>query len=133
MSLLDDVRAYLINQGVVEGSTGWPCYVGFMPNDQDHTVGLFDTGGGPRDTLGAENRRLTFQTRVRGAAWEYTACRAQWQVIFNALQDAAATGGSPLLLPKVVFLQAVQVGPLAFNDDLHRPNMTTNWRALVLA
>lgn len=123
-----DARAYLVAQGVAGGVTGWPVYVGYMPDDQDQCVGVFDTGGGPADTMARENRQLTLQTRVRAARLDYVTCYAKWLQIFNALQDAKAGGGQ---LAGVIFVQAMSVGPAVFYDHNHRPNMTSNWRALV--
>jgi hypothetical protein len=130
--LLQDIRNYLIGKGLVEGSTGWPCYIMFMPDDQNLCVGLFESGGYPADTLGRENERLTFQTRVRGTRFEYPAAQAQWKAIFDALQDAqqGSLGTSPDPLAGYTFIQAMQQGPLSFNDSNGRPNLCSNWRVM---
>lgn len=129
MLLLDDVREYLIAQGVggPASPADWPIYCGFFPADQDQMIGIFPTGGYPADTMLRENRRLTFQTRIRGREFSYAQVYAKWQQIFDALQDAQETSGSPKLLVGFAYIQAMQAGPLFFNDDLKRPNMTTNW------
>ena len=126
---LDDVYDYLIAQGVV--STGWSLHVGYFTDDADQTIGIFPTGGLPQDTLGRENLRPTFQTRIRASKLDFATAYAKWQDVFNALQDAKDTPGSPHLLPGVAYVQAMAGAPLCFNDDKERPNMTSNWRVLV--
>jgi hypothetical protein len=130
--LLDDISAYLIAQGAVPPP--WRIFEGYFPDSDpqigitDQVIGLFETGGYPADSLGRENERVTFQTRIRAARLDYATGRAQWQLVFNTLQDAQYTAGSPQLLPGVWFIQALHQGPLHFNDDLGRPNFTCNWR-----
>jgi len=128
--LLNDVQAYLIAQGV-GGNFGsaWPIYCGVIPNESNQVISLFDTGGMPFDTLSRANERDTFQTRVRGnPRFEYTVVYNQWLAVFNALQDAQEILGSPVLLPGVFFIQAMHAHPVAFSDDLSRPNFISNWR-----
>jgi hypothetical protein len=99
-----------------------------MTDDQDQTVALYETGGYPAMELLRENQRVTFQVRVRGARRDYATVRAQWEAIFNALQDAAETG---IYLPGVAYVQAMHYGPLAFTDDKSRVNMTMNFRVFL--
>lgn len=124
--LLDDIKAYLVAQGAV--SVPWPIWLGSMPDDTDQAIGIFETGGFPADTLGRENEDVTFQSRVRASRLDYATGRAKWQEIFNLLQDAQATPGSPLLLAGYTFVQAMHDGPLPWTDDKARPNFTSNWR-----
>lgn len=128
--LLDEIRTYLIAQGVVGSLIGWPIYEGYLPDDQDQMVGLFETGGYPSDTLGRENLRVTFQTRMRGIRFDYAVARRKCDDILGALQDAKQTSGSPVLLSGFVYIQAMAEAPLFFNDDQGRPNFTLNWRVL---
>jgi len=126
--LLDDIRSYLIAQGVVQSGTSiplppWPCFEGYVTDDQDQTVALFETGGYPADTLGRENERVTFQVRVRAARLDYSTARAKWLAIFNALQDSIPA-------PGYAFVQAMHYGPMHFNDDKGRPNLTANFRVM---
>jgi hypothetical protein len=129
---LEDIRSYLIAKGLVAGSTGWPCFISFMPDDQDLCVAVFDSGGYPADTIGRENERPTFQVRIRGSRFDYAAAKAKWQAIFDALQDAQAgsAGVSPDPLEGYIYIQAMQTGPLTFNDSNGRPNLTSNWRVM---
>lgn len=130
--LLDDIKAYLAGKGLVDGATGWPCYIAFMPDDTDKCVGLFDSGGYPPDTLGRENERLTFQCRVRGVRFEYPEAHAEWKAIFDALQDAqeGSLAASPDPLAGYTYIQAMQQGPLHANDTNGRPNLSSNWRVM---
>jgi hypothetical protein len=129
--LLDNIRDYLTAKGLVGGATGWPCYIGYCPDDQAQVVAVFSTGGYSADTLGRENLKLTFQTRVRAGRLDYATAYAKWQAIFDALQDAkAGLVGSPDPLVGYAYIQAMQQGPLQFNDANGRPNLTSNWRVM---
>jgi hypothetical protein len=129
MALLDDIKAKLSADGVFDGST-WKCYIGFLPDDQDNCIALFETGGEPPDTLARENIRPWFQARVRAGAHEYAAAHSKWQAVYDSLNDAETSGVSPDYLPGYVYIQAIQTGPLVFYDAELRPNMTVNFRAL---
>jgi hypothetical protein len=122
MPLLEDIADYLTTHGVV--TAPWTLYIGTFPDDQDQVIGLFATGGEPFDTLGRENVRPTFQTRVRAAASDYGVGYAKWKQIFDTLQDAIPTSA-------YAYVQATATGPLAFSDDKERPNFTSNWRVLM--
>ena len=122
--ILDDIRAFLITQGVVP--SGFQIYEGYIPNSPDTMISLYETGGLPADTLLRENERVTFQTRVRAGRLAYQLCKATWQGIFNALQDSQPTSANGTYY----LVQAVHYGPLMFNDDLGRTNMVSNWRVL---
>lgn len=123
--ILDDIRVFLIAQGIGGPSTTWPVYEGYFPDDagKDQQIGLFETGGYPQDTLGRENVRPTFQTRIRAARLDYETGRTKWRDVFVALQDSTPAVG-------YAYVQAMTSGPLVFNDDKGRPNFITNWRVL---
>jgi len=123
MPLLDVIYDYLTAH--VGHTTGWLIYKGYLPDEQDQCVGIFETGGLPADTMERENERLTFQLRVRGARLDYEIVRAKWREMFMALQDS---------LPGVtsILCQAEHYGPLVWNDPVGRVNMTTNWRIIQL-
>lgn len=131
--ILDDVANYLVNQGLapVDNNTApagiYLLYRGYMPDDVDVTMGLFETPGGkPALTLQREVCEVTFQLRVRGARLSYLATRSQWQACYNALQDSQPTAAYALV-------QSYNYGPLTFNDDRGRPNFITNFRAVLLS
>jgi hypothetical protein len=124
--LLDDINAYLTAQGAV--SAGWVLREGFMDDDQDQAIGLLETGGFPADTLGRENEDVTFMSRVRASRLDYPIGRRKWKDIYDLLQDAQQTAGSPVLLPGYTFIQSMHAGPLSWTDAKQRPNFTSNWR-----
>jgi len=120
--LLDDLATYLLHQsGVV--TTAWPLYKGYLPDETDQVMGVFETGGMPPDTLGRENTRVTFMIQVRGARLDYQTVRQKWQEVFDALQDSSPKLGYALV-------QAAHDGPLVFTDPSGRVNMTANFRAI---
>jgi hypothetical protein len=124
--LLDDIYAYLNANGIPP--TGWVLYEGFFADDQDQVIAIFDTGGMPFDTMAREYEHVTFQVRCRASKLDYVTCRTMWQTVFNLLQDAHQTSGSPLLLPGYALIQCLHAGPLTFLDDKGRPNSTMNFR-----
>jgi hypothetical protein len=128
MPLLDDLGRYLTAQGVV--STGWKLCLSYLADEQDKVIGLFETGGYPAQELNRDNERVTFQVRVRGPRLDYTTAKNKWQVVFNALQDARETSGSPVLLPNFIYIQAMQYGPIAMTDNEGRPNLVSNFRVM---
>jgi|SRR5713226_6556123 len=119
--LLDDVRNYLIAQGAVP--SGWSVYEGYIPAEVTQVIVVFETPGGPADTLLRENERVAFQTRVRGGRLDYPIVHRVWLRIFNALQDS-------IMGPGYYLTQAAHHGPMMFSDDLGRTNLVTNWRVL---
>lgn len=130
MGLLTDIRNKLIADSVVEGSTGWKCYVSYLPDDQDKVVGVFATGGLPSDTLGGENELPTFQVRVRGSRQAYTEVETKWYQVFDSLQDARETGVSPDPLEGYYLIHALATAPMPFQDEKMRVNMTVNFRVV---
>jgi hypothetical protein len=126
--LLNDIGNYLIAHGVV--TTGWLLNKSYMADEQDRVIGLFETGGYPAQEMSRSNERLTFQARVRGPRLDYPATRLKWQQVFDTLQDAQEVPGSPILLPGIIFIQALQYGPLALADEKGRPNLVTNFKVM---
>ena len=126
--LLDNIYDYLVAKGAVDA--GWALYLSYLPDDTDQVIGLFETGGFPADTMMRENERVTFQVRVRTSRLDYQVGRAKWKQIFDLLQDAQASAGSPHLLTGITFIQALHFGPLTFLDDKGRNNFSSNWKVL---
>lgn len=126
--ILDDVRDYLVANGAA--TVLWPLTMGYLPDDSDQAIALFEYPGDPRDTLDADTETVKFQIRVRGAELDYPVARAKWLECFDLLQDSQQTSGSPILLPGVVFIQAMAYGPMAMNDEKGRPNFSTNFRCM---
>lgn len=117
--LLDDIRSYLISQGAVP--SGFSIYIGYIPDDTDQVICLFETGGFAPETLLRENENVTFQTRVRSSRLSYQLCRTVWKGIYDTLQDSIPAAGYYLV-------QAMHAGPMVFTDDRGRENMTSNWK-----
>lgn len=124
--LLDLIAEFLVQMGAT--STLWPVWKSDLPDEQDQGIALFETGGYPADTLGRENEDVTFQVRVRGTRKDYQTARFKWQEVYDLLQDAQQTAGSPVLLPGVTFIQAMHAGPLGWPDAKGRPNLVANFR-----
>lgn len=119
--LLDTIRQKLIDDGVVDGTT-WKCFIGAAPDDQDQLISLQLTGGFEQDTLGGENVLETFQVRVRSGAREYVTCEAKWRAMFDSLHDADLSASN------IYLIQALATGPLTWDDDKLRTNMSANFR-----
>jgi hypothetical protein len=124
--LLDDIEQFLIASGAT--SVLWPLWKSDLPDETDQAIAIFETGGLPADTLARENEDVTFQVRIRSARKAYELARAKWQEVYDILQDAQQTAGSPQLLPGYVYIQSMHAGALGWNDAKGRPNFTSNWR-----
>lgn len=124
MNLLENVKTKLTSAGLLTGT--WKCYIGFIPDDVDTTIGLQYTGGFPQDTHGAENLLQNFQVSVRGGELDHATVAAKWYSVFSTLQDASDITG-------VGLIQAMATGPMSFVDDKMRPVMTANFRTVVAA
>ncbi|RJQ09894.1 MAG: hypothetical protein C4551_03225 [Bacillota bacterium] len=81
--LLDEIGTWLVERGIVGGTTGWTLAKGYMPPTPDRIVALFDTGGTPASPSADQP---TFQLRVRAARMDYPGTRAKAWEAFNALQ-----------------------------------------------
>jgi hypothetical protein len=126
--ILDDIVSYLNNAGLVTST--YPIFEGYIPDDQDNMMAVFETGGSPPTELGIgnaprPNQRVTFQFRVRGTRLNYAATRAQWLACFNALQDSVL--GNPNVY---VYVQTKHDGPICFNDDRGRSNFISNFNVM---
>lgn len=122
--LLDIIRSTLISAGVVEGSTGFKCFVGYAPDDQDQIVGLMPTGGGEQETHGGENVNGTFQAKIRTGQFAFVACEAKWRAVFNALQDANLSASG------IYLIQAMNTEPLMWVDEKNRYCASVNFRVI---
>lgn len=95
MALIEDIRTYLINQGVVEGDTGWPCVLGTEPSSPDKVVTIYEQPGfAPARAFGgssADVPRPSFQLRVRGGSEDYAIPRAKMDEIIQTLNKADVT------------------------------------------
>jgi hypothetical protein len=130
--VLDDLRQYLIQMGIVGGATGWPCFIGYLPDDQDRAVALYLTGGMAADTLGHENELPTVQVRVRAGKFALQECESKWREIYNALDQARPGQLMPDPLDGYGAIEALATAPLVWYDEKLRCNMTQNYRIIKL-
>ena len=126
------MHVYLVAQGLAPVAnypldpSAFPTTIGYIPDDQDEWMALFEMPGGPPLTLDREYQERHFQFRVRGSRLNYSPTYRQWQVCFNALQDSRPT-------PAYALVQTAHYGPMFFNDDRGRPNLISNFRVILSA
>jgi hypothetical protein len=125
MSILDDLKSQLATDGVVDGATGWGCYLGGQPETPDKTITIYETGGDgePDQFSGTEHTYPTFQVRGRGAAFGYEALRTKMQDVFNSLNNVDISG--------YVYVYPVDSGPIALGyDGNNRPQLVWNFKVM---
>ena len=124
MVLLDLIHDFLVAQTIAGGATGWPLYKGFLPDDSDQAVAIFEFPGVlPENDSTDTSFYPAFQMRVRGGEFEYEVARAKMQEIRDILNDANITN--------LVYVYANQSGPTSLgNDGNDRPNFTMNFRTM---
>ena len=126
--LLDDIGQALIDAGVVQATSDavdWFLFKGFMEDQPDRTVCLYETGGdAPDERLALD--RPGFQVKVRGAAADYPAVRAKLQAIFTALHAQEGDIGGDY-----VFVYATHSGAIPMGrDEKRRPSLAQNYIVL---
>lgn len=71
MAGIADIRTHLTTALLVEGTTGWPCFLGTEPSTPDKCVTIYEYPGlTPARAFGASSSdvpRPSFQIRVRGS------------------------------------------------------------------
>lgn len=119
--LLDDVEATLAAASLPPD--GWTLYKGILPPSPDRVVALFETGGYPPQTA-SDFPVVTFQVRVRGAAYGYAAARQVVEDVLAALHGAQPSG--------YVYVYAMQSAPalLGYDTQDNRPELAINFRAM---
>ena len=96
MALIEDIKTYLVAQGLVEGSTGWICRLGTEPSTPNQVVTIYEQPGiAPARAFGgnaSDVPRPTFQVRVRGENdQDYATPAAKIVAIAQALNKTAVT------------------------------------------
>jgi Bacteriophage minor capsid protein len=117
-----DFVAFLLGLNLTD-PVFWPMYIGYIPDDQDQMMAVFETGGMPPVEINRDNEIVTLQMRVRSARLNYAVGRQQWLNCFNAIQDSSLGQVSVYSI-----VQSLHYGPIFFNDDRGRSNFITNWR-----
>ncbi len=126
VDLLTEIGNHLIDEGIVDGATGWLLQKSFMPSSPAKVVALFETPGEPAEVISEGSAETaydqpTFQVRVRGDVRKYSDARSKMQQVFLALQ-AMEPGAN------FVYLYSNQSGPMPMGDDKSdRPEMTWNF------
>lgn len=134
MSLLADVLDHLTVAGLINGSTGWTGYAGYLPPSPDQVIAIFETPGEPPELVKDGSDEIAydyprFQVRGRGARHGYAALRSKLGAIFAELHGSSLSPASGD--PAYVLVRAVQSGPLPLGlDDNDRPGMTWNYTAI---
>lgn len=135
MALVNDVLNALRTAGLVDGSSGWKGYYGYMQEAPDMAICIYETGGDPPE----ENWKIdrpSFQIKVRSVKDDYDGCRAKLLAIYNLLhggeaQISAGAEVSPKTGGSYVYCYAVQSGPIPLGQDQNRrPMMAQNYRAM---
>jgi len=125
VAAVDELAARLLAAGVAGGSTGWGLYRGYLPDEPDAAVAIFETGGPPPDTRAAVEYP-SFQLRVRGPAEDYATARTRIEAVRAALHGREAELGDAW-----VYLHAQHSGvqPLG-RDARRRPGFVLNFIAM---
>lgn len=125
--ILDDIE-YALQQA----SVGWSIYKGYMPDEPDNLIVVYETGGQPPDQSDSPFDFPSIQVRVRGPREDYQSARSKIQECFNALHAKQITvvGVSPV--KKYVYCYAIQSGPIPMGRDTNtRPELVWNFQLMV--
>lgn len=131
--LVQDVLGFLEDANLVEGATGWTASAGYMPDDPDQVIAVFETPGAEPELtpVGSSETAYdepSFQVRGRAGKFGYDTLRDQMGAIFRALHGADLDGFGD---QAYVLVRGVQSAPLPLGlDDASRPGMTWNFTAL---
>lgn len=136
IDLAADVQAYLIAQGHVDGSTGWPSTRGALHDESDQMVQIATDIGPPPELPASEGLGSAALTHpaalvtVRGKAYKRDAAQAKAAEIHDALNGllGATLGSTEYLNVRAAGSQFAQVF-----DDKARPRFSMSYRALAAA
>lgn len=117
MSLLSDIKSLLVGVSNI--------YTGSIPDDPDNVVGLYSTGGYPRDLSGTEVEEPTFMVKVRNTS--YTTGETLCNTIKDLLHgvDNQTVNGNDILLIE----QQGDINDIG-RDESNRQEWTLNFRVL---
>lgn len=133
MGVVDDVRAYLQTQGLIDGATGWESHPRYLPDTPDKAVMIMEDGGPAPDPvaasgMGADASQYSgVHVRIRAAAYDHDIAYGKAKAILDELH--ATPGGQAMGsgLYEGVFAQTSEpIGPMY--DDQRRPIYTVNAR-----
>lgn len=140
MGLVSDVQTYLVAQGLVDGTTGWPSKRRHVSDHDTESAQLVvvTEDGGPVPThdaasgLGSAATRVPgVQVFVRGEPFEGDEAFAKAQAIYDALHSlkGTAVGASTYVAVQARTPEPVFIG----YDDKQRPQFTISFLATVAA
>lgn len=130
MGIVDDAQTFLRDEGIVDGSTGWPSVQRRVHDQSDRLVVLTEDGGLPPEIPaegGIGSAALgtpAVQIRIRGGPWEGTETQAKAEEILRALH-----GNQSLVIDGTTYRSvAAQTDEPVFMgfDDNGRPEHTVS-------
>lgn len=125
MDLLDDIGQKLIDDGLVNGDTGWKLYKSYLPPSPSQAVAIYEMPGPePDQTPGTAYEFPAFQVFVRGNEFEYDVARTKIKEIFNSLNNADISG--------YTYIYASDSGPLLdlYDKESNRPVLFWSFRTM---
>lgn len=126
MSLVNDVGQYLRDQGTVPAA--WGLKTGFLPDDPDKCVVLYQTAGYPSNPkVGMDYPGIA--VHVRAEAWQDADAEAQIDAVHDALVGVGPTTMGSTACREILDEQAAF---LLEHDERFRPRFVqhfTLWRA----
>ena len=123
MSLLTDIRNHLITNSIVEGVTGWTCYISYLPPDPDQAITIMDLGSEEPDNTENTKYDMTMaRILIRAPKLEYDTAQTQFESIFDTLHDATISG--------YIFVYALNATPIVIGyDQNERPVISLEIKA----
>ena len=126
---LEDIRNKLIADGLVEGATGWKCYLSFLPDNKnitgDKVVVIYETGSDRPETKDLiEYDYPNFMIHVRGTERDYATVRAKGEEIYIGLHKAA--------IVNFVYFYSINSSPNVLIDNTSRYILTYGFRSMRL-
>lgn len=123
--LLDDFAAALRDAQLVDGTSGWKLYIGYLQDGLDRAVCLYETPGGvPEQRWAIDYPGL--QVRVRGRADDFAAVQSKIRAVFDVLHAGEVEVGAAY-----VYIYALTSEPLSLGqDEKRRPTLVQNYRIM---
>ena len=124
MIFLDEIRDYLIDQSVVEGSTGWGCYIGYLPPNEQSIELHFVYG-----EVNQETEDKIYYVEVIGRGGTLHDLIEKMYEIYNALNDGNI---GETETRSYIYSYAMSSNPdFAGYDENHNPVMS--WEFKIMA
>jgi hypothetical protein len=134
VSAVRDLQAYLMAEGLIDGSSGWPSSRSGAHDDSERLV-VFAPDGGSSPEIPAVSgigdtamQDPAVHVTVRGAVGE----RDEAEEAMEALRFAAHGKTSTSMGSILYFRVAARSEPVMYFDDRNRPNFTVSFRMMSL-